>query len=211
MTKKILGSLIVTLLFSVVASASTVATEDCGSVVLNNTSVGFPTPYLTGLPNPTLTCLGFTAPIGDTITQVDFVLFNGFGGAVGGTTSTVTFTYDITGFNLAQLTTTASGVGMSGNPTFSPHVGCAAGGMGPPNGIDCTDAGLNQPGFGSIMFQAFATWTAGSLQSNGNETISLYAFFTYSPSGPPVPEPASLFMIGGGLIGLALVARRKRA
>jgi hypothetical protein len=199
-----------------VASASTLD-EFCGGDLLNSSSVGFPTPYLTGSPAGNVTCAAFTAPVGDVITSVEFGVNNVFTGAVGGTTSTVTFTYDITGFSLPVLTSTATGVGSSNIPPGFTGAGCSTAPPhfpGGPENIDCTESVPNVPSAGPIDFTIFATWTAGQLQSAGTETIAIYAEFTYGPSSvppPPIPEPASLFMIGGGLIALALVARRKRA
>jgi hypothetical protein len=39
--------------------------------------------------------------------------------------------------------------------------------------------------------------------------MNVLGSYTYSPT-VTTPEPASLMMIGGGLVGLALLARRKR-
>jgi hypothetical protein len=208
MTKKVLGLLIVTLMFSVAASAATVS-EFCGGATLTNVSVGFPTPFLTGAP---VTCAGFTAPVGQTITSEDITVNNDFSSGLGTTTDTVTFTYNLVGFNFSSLTGTNSGVGVSGVPVFTGSAGSSCsipGAFGNAVAIDCRD-NVSATTVGPIGFSVFSTWTAGGLQSNGAETINISAFFTYSVPTVTTPEPATLLMIGGGLIGLALVARRKK-
>jgi len=210
MTKKLLGLLFVTLVFSLVANAST-ATQYCGGDSLTNTATGFPDPYLVNAP---VTCAAFTVPTGYTLTSVDITINNDLSSPNGNTTDTVTYTYAVTGFgSLSQVNSTSTGTSVF--PAFT-NVGgsCSTPGtFGNATATDCADGtpGTNTTAgvFNAVNLSISATWTAGGLQSNGAETINISEYFTYSAT-PGTPEPATLLMTGGGLIALAIVARRRR-
>jgi hypothetical protein len=209
MKKKLIGLSLVTLVFTVAASASTMQ-QYCGGDTLTNTSTGFPDPFLTGFG---ISCASFTVPTGYTLTSVDLTINDDFSSAFGTGTSTSQLTYTFTGFSLSQLTSTVSGIGSSGAPAFT-GTGCTLPGtFGNATAIDCTDTSVGVPSttsFNGLSISVSETWSAGGLQSNGAETINISEFFTYTPT-VSTPEPASLMMIGGGLIGLAMLARRKRS
>jgi len=57
---------------------------------------------------------------------------------------------------------------------------------------------------------ATSSWGTGSLLANGDDQVNLFFSYTLAPI-VSTPEPASLLMIGGGLIGLASLIRRKKA
>jgi hypothetical protein len=208
MTKKLLGLLFASLILTAVASAST-SQVYCGGDTLTNASTGFPDPFLSGFG---ISCPSFTVPTGYTLTSVDITVNDDFSSAVGTGTSTSQLTYTFTGFSISQLTSTVSGIGSSNAPTFT-GTGCSLpGAHGNATAIDCTDTSVGVPSttsFNALSISVSETWTSGGLQSNGAETINISEFFTYTPT-VSTPEPASLMMIGGGLIGLAMVARRKR-
>jgi len=210
MTKKLLGVLFVTLLFTTVAMATQVS-EYCGSSVQG----GPGEPVLSAFG---VTCAAFTIPMGDTLTAVDILVDDEFTGAAGA--STITYTYTITSGNFTpNWTAVASGSGISG--AGAPSAGCATTSTTPPtNAYDCSYSpfsGISNPptgSYGPVTLTVSDAWGAGSagLLSGGATILNVYEYDTYSATPPPVttPEPASLLMIGGGLVGLAILSRRKR-
>jgi hypothetical protein len=82
-------------------------------------------------------------------------------------------------------------------------------------GVSITAAGalagwtFTNPQIFSFAF-ANATNTIGrALQGLGGRTASWTASFT-SSAGPPIPEPGSLILLGGGLVALAATVRRRK-
>jgi hypothetical protein len=200
MTKKLLGLLVIALLCAAVASASTAA-EPCGSAGLANPNGSNSTTTLTGSANA---CTSFTLPATTVLTDVYITFKNDWQLGLTGT-DTLTYSYTITGFNIGSETSTVTGTGQfgSGSPVGSNN-GCTANG----DIVTCDDPGLSVTGsFNAIGITINAVWSAGGLDVNGSEGTTINAFYTYATPG--VPEPASMLMIGGGLIGLALAGRRK--
>jgi len=116
--------------------------------------------------------------------------------------------------------TTATGVGNSGYvfALASPSL-CAAISGGCPGGSDTTEAAaaqtfLNNNGGTAVRvgLGALAGATIGT--TTGTATGSLETFFVESSTalgndgGSPVPEPGTLFILGGGLLALASMQRR---
>jgi hypothetical protein len=69
-------------------------------------------------------------------------------------------------------------------------------------------ASTGSTSFGPVNVTGSATWLLGTLGQSGSEDFQVYMEFTYNIP-PSTPEPASLLLIGSGLLGLALVGRRK--
>ena len=205
MTKKLLGLFVVALFCVGMANASTFA-EACppGGIVQ-----GPGTPTING----DSVCAAFTVPMGDTLTSVQVNISGDWSlGVVGG--NTLDYTFTITGgtpaFTPMTLTEAVSGSsGFSNSFTFA---GCPE--VGTSDTATCTD-NLSLVGlatYASVVVTGSGSWAAGSagLTPTGAEDFGVVSIiFTYGPT-VTTPEPASLLMIGGGLIGLAVFARRKR-
>lgn len=214
MTKKLLGLLFVTLLFTTVAMATQVG-EFCGANVM--LGPGEPT-VPAGF---TATCAAFTVPLGDTLTGVDILVDDEFTSAAGA--STVTFSFTVTGGTFTPISWSAvasnTGGGISGPGT--PGAGCSLTTLNPPtNAYDCAASpftAISSPSggpakvYGANAIGISDAWAMGSagLLEGGTTNLNVYEYFTYSVT-PTTPEPASLVMVGGGLIGLAMLVRRKR-
>jgi hypothetical protein len=71
--------------------------------------------------------------------------------------------------------------------------------------------GNNSNATGTLSFTVTPLSTGGDsgIGAAGDDSAEVLIAFTYS-STSSVPEPASLLLIGGGLIGLGVFARRKR-
>jgi hypothetical protein len=145
----------------------------------------------------------------------DYSLGNG---APSGVTNTLNWTYTLTdqgGGTVSAATfngtSTEQVTGNSGSSAYLfSGTGCAQNGTGQQE--NCTTSTFLTSGIvDSFAVTANGSWGIGSvgLQSSGAENFSIGVTFNYVPTAT-VPEPASLLMIGSGLIGLGVFARRKR-
>jgi hypothetical protein len=205
MTKKLVGLLVVALFCVGMANASTFS-EACppGGIVQ-----GPGTPGISG----NSVCAAFTVPMGDTLTSVEIFISGDWSlGVTGG--NTLNYTYTITGGTPAFTPSTLT-ESVQGNQGFSSafiFAGCPE--VGGSDTAACTqNLSLNGLAtYASVVVTGVGSWAAGSagLSPTGAEDFGVVSvIFTYGPT-VTTPEPASLLMIGGGLIGLAVFARRKR-
>jgi hypothetical protein len=226
MTKKLIG-LLGLALFSIttINAASGTCTVPAGT---NNGVATAPgsQPLFTA----TFTCT-FSIPTVDTLTGVSLDIDNGWiGGTVPGPNN-VTFTYSTSGFGASSgtLTDTVQSGPQPGDPNgnaftpgYQPDEGNITGGtLAPscsynaPESVICTALTANLvSSAGGVNTYSFTVtggaslWNAGSLQS-GSDTSNVFFSDSYTAPPPPVPEPGTLLMMGGGLIGLVLAGRRK--
>lgn len=225
MAKKLLGLMVGALLCVGAANASTFW-EYCGGGSAASTGMGS-TPTSSG----SASCASFTVPAGQTLVSVELFLEGDYQSASPGG-STLTYTFTVTGgnapgFSLTQLLDSAEGSGGSSTFVFIPTgtATCtngqtysgnpAAPYTGQADTTDCKDSNSGVPVIGpgtysSITVSATGGWAPGSvgLLPAGGESFNISALFTYGTT-QVTPEPTTLLMIGGGLIGLAIAGRRK--
>jgi hypothetical protein len=226
MKKKFLGFLFVAgLSLSSLSAASFTQSCNLTSAAGSNTATFGGGGAEATVSNAVFTCNAFNLPGLDTLQSVELVITNNFSQAIGGPTSagltpstnTIAFTYTVTGnFNgTSSLTTTISSNPSTASQGQGNDIGNA---IGSPDGECSTLAGFSGSYTGcfedgtltdtTVTVTGSSSWVSGGLASGGTDEFNvLDIIYTYNP---PAPEPASLLMVGGGLVALALATRRKR-
>jgi hypothetical protein len=167
----------------------------------------------------TLTCSGFTIPPLYTLTSIDFRVYDD-ATFQGNPSSAVTWTWTYVGNGLGAFTATGSGT-----ETASSGVGfntCGAG-VGALNCVQILNvssgwtivSGVLQPISFSVSANPTGTGTNpgvypgdGVHVDTGGSTNALLQIQLNETA--PAPEPASLVMVGAGLLGLGFFARKRR-
>jgi hypothetical protein len=215
MTKKLIGLLAVALfgITTINAAPFTLCSlTNAPNSAQSTTTAG--TPGITGV-NPSFTC-NFSIPTGDTLGTVSLLLNNPYQNGTINQTNEIQFTYSVSGFaGATALTETVQGsqappIGDSGTDPDTGGVS-GAGECSQINDVSfqcVTSSFASTPGQTAFTFTVTgsATWLAGSLNNGGGESFTAFVADTYNA---PAPEPGTLLMIGGGLIGLVVAGRRK--
>src|SRR5580698_2126695 len=175
------------------------------------------TPSIVGV-DPSFTC-SFSIPAGDTLDSVNTFITNPYQNGIVNQTNELQFSYFISGFaGATAFTDTVTGDADAGPPFgddgIDPDTGevsCASE-CSQNTDVSFTCATSSFVGAGpnySFTVTGSALWVQGGVSIGGGESFTVYVADTYAASGPPVPEPGTLLMMGGCLIGLVLAGRRK--
>jgi hypothetical protein len=158
-----------------------------------------------------------TIPAGNTLTSIDLIIDDDYSLGTANANNEVAFSYSTTNFTGAtSLTTTVLGLG--GAPPFgvSSNAGGIVGQAGTPtcsadstNAFDCEEPAGTFTSTTTFTVTGTTSWISGSLQLGGTDEFSIGYSYTYAPTAA-TPEPTTLVLIGGGLVGLGFAARRRQ-
>jgi len=222
MTKKLLGLLVVALFCistmyatSITCNQSAAGNGNPATFVGNGTigGTGGAQSTFTGV---TFVCNAPTVPSGDTLNSVTVSVIDSFSGGIQAQTNTVNFSYTFNNFSgVTGLTSSSSSTPSSGENGVATDLGGIIN-EAPASPVQCSSTSNTlisctelSPAALSFSIVGSSTWVTGGIGNGGSDGMNIIASYTYSPT-VTTPEPASLMMIGGGLVGLALLARRKR-
>lgn len=153
----------------------------------------------------TITCsLISSVPVGDYLTQIDLYLKDDASTPSSVTSSVIdSWASSTTGVVFNAQITTASSDGINFNECQG--TGGSASGVCP---IVLSFPQSNLTSFGNIVVTVSAVAGAGGgVATTGSDSANLYIQYEYSPVAP---EPTTLGLMGGALLGLGLLAKKVR-
>src|ERR1017187_4699080 len=171
------------------------------------TRTAFAQAYPNGVGTISVTCAApGTLPVGDTLTSVEVYYLADFQFGTH------------TGTNSIEIIATPSAAGVAFTPTFAD---CLVSGQGTSSVNNCAwNSSFNSPPFSPTFSTASVgmalleteniTFTGASTLTSGGVTTSSFTSIVEFDYTTPAPEPASLILIGSGLLGLGLVTKRRK-
>jgi hypothetical protein len=205
------------LLLGTTANATTTAQQQCGSVgSAGNGNVAFTTAAngVAGTASDSsgsgvITCSGFTVPANQTLESITVVVGDD-AQQPADITSQVTWMWTYSGQALTPVPSATNNETTQQNGALFSFNSCTGSGTLVCNvaeNFSTTTTFTEGQTTGSFIFTV-APSSSGNAGSSESDSAQVFIQFTYGQPG--VPEPASLLLVGSGLIGLSVVARRKR-
>ena len=202
------------------AGATTTSQVACGSVgSAGNGNVAFTTMSAATVNGSsvvsggvaTITCTGFTVPSGQTLDSLTVEVTDDANQSLG-TNSQVSWTWTYSGEPVSPTpnglnSETGTGTGLSFNSCVG--TGTLACNVLETFTTNTTYTGATTGSFSFTVTPSATGMSGAGLGLTGSDSAAVLIQFTYGPTAS-VPEPASLLLIGSGLIGLGVFARRKR-
>jgi len=195
---KFLGLAAVALTLTVSASAGTILNFCSGWSASAGGAIFFTAPI--AIDSGTINCSAYgSLPVGDTFVSEQLVLLTDYSGGLGTTQNAIAATYSGTGLSTDTLTS-SSGAGNGNSNTYGDTFGINYAPLGATAWLDATTLSDT---FTPLAVNFSANATLGNVQSASGQ---VYELITYQLSAP---EPASMLLLGGGLLAISLVGRKK--
>jgi hypothetical protein len=202
MTRNLMAVFLGVIALTLFASTANASFIECQTIGSPSGGVGF-----TGQP-VTLTCPAFVVPSGNTLTGVDIELVNDAQGPadIGATVTWVWNTF-------VGVPQSGTQTNMQSSPDGVTFGSCSAQAGSIVNtcpsilGTYVANVIAGNT-FNAVSVNVTASSGGGGLDTAGSDSARLFIQYDLTPTG--VPEPVTLSLVGGGLLAVGLLARKRR-